>query len=120
MLNLSEEAVVQTRLDKPDAYAFRLLIAMSVLCFLLLQCLVGFYLDLGVHWALGMRANPVFRKQGGLHIRLYLTRLCAEDIKKKGCCIRHGQGAALNASHKSMRTGLRDLETCRRRTTWEC
>ena len=33
MLNLSEEAVVQTRLDKPDAYAFRLLIAMSVLCF---------------------------------------------------------------------------------------
>ena len=33
MLNLSEEAVVQTRLDKPDAYAVRLLIAMSVLCF---------------------------------------------------------------------------------------
>ena len=33
MLNLSEEGVVQTRLVRPDANAFRLLIAMSVLCF---------------------------------------------------------------------------------------
>ena len=34
MLNLSEEAAVQARLARPDANAFRLLIAMSVLCFL--------------------------------------------------------------------------------------
>ena len=35
MLNLSEEAVVQARLARPDANAFRLLIAMSVFCFLI-------------------------------------------------------------------------------------
>ena len=45
MLNLSEEAVVQTRLDKPDAYAFRLLIAMRVLCFFFVSL---FYLFLKI------------------------------------------------------------------------
>ena len=35
MLNLSEEAAVQARLARPDANAFRLLIARSVLCFLI-------------------------------------------------------------------------------------
>ena len=35
MLNLSEKAVVETQLARPDASAFRLLIAMSVLCFLI-------------------------------------------------------------------------------------
>ncbi len=35
MLNLSEQAVAETRLPKPDANAFRVLIAMSVLCFLI-------------------------------------------------------------------------------------
>ena len=35
MLNLSEKAVVETQLARPDANAFRLLIAMSVFCFLI-------------------------------------------------------------------------------------
>ena len=33
ILNLSEKSLVETRLARPDANTFRLLIAMSVLCF---------------------------------------------------------------------------------------
>ena len=35
ILNLSEKPLVETRLARPDVNTFRLLIAMSVLCFLI-------------------------------------------------------------------------------------
>ena len=41
ILNLSEKSLVETRLARPDANTFRLLIAMSVLCFLIVATVVG-------------------------------------------------------------------------------